>query len=248
MDRMLSHLNVTIPETEEGDPFFDPMDTTSKMSPKYKRQGSLYGYTGHYPGPGKIENEISKPTAKYMIRGYTGNNERENLSPFCLTFLSVLGHRPQRSAVVGEPIVPNENKQQIFRTSSRESLRSSSRSPEPQPRSPMAASEHLLKTFRNFSSHMDTLERYQTAVEHLIQRGQSQEMLLRIVQAKMSQRVNSFSAQVVRTRKLFEAFDINNDGVLDENEFRICLEKLNIQFDDVQSLALFAYFDVNNDG
>lgn len=47
---------------------------------------------------------------------------------------------------------------------------------------------------------------------------------------------------------MFEAFDLNNDGVLDENEFRICLEKLNIQFDDVQVLALFAYFDVNNDG
>ena len=64
----------------------------------------------------------------------------------------------------------------------------------------------------------------------------------------MSERVNSYALQLIRTRKLFEAFDINGDGVLDEGEFRICLEKLNIQFDDVQSLALFAYFDDNNDG
>lgn len=45
-----------------------------------------------------------------------------------------------------------------------------------------------------------------------------------------------------------QAFDLNHDGVLDEGEFRICLEKLNIQLDDVQALALFAYFDHNNDG
>ena len=73
-------------------------------------------------------------------------------------------------------------------------------------------------------------------------------MLLRIVQAKMSERVNSYAMQLVKTRKLFEAFDINKDGVLDEGEFRICLEQLNIQLTDVQNLALFAYFDGNNDG
>ena len=95
---------------------------------------------------------------------------------------------------------------------------------------------------------MDMLERYSTSVLALLERGQTPETLLRIVQAKMSERVNSYALQLIRTRKLFEAFDINGDGVLDEGEFRICLEKLNIQFDDVQSLALFAYFDDNNDG
>lgn len=95
---------------------------------------------------------------------------------------------------------------------------------------------------------MDTEERYSTAAQQLLERGQTQEMLLRIVQAKMSERVNSYALQLIRTRKLFEAFDANGDGVLDETEFRVCLEKLNIQFDDVQVLALFAYFDYNNDG
>lgn len=166
----------------------------------------------------------------------------------CLIVLNngSLGHRPGRTFVVGEPIIPGEPKQALIRTSSRDSLHSPSN--DSIPKTPSAGAEQLMSTFRTYASHMDTIERYHTAVEQLIQRGQSQEMLLRIVQAKMSQRVNSFSAQVIRTRKLFEAFDINQDGVLDENEFRICLEKLNIQFDDVQCLALFAYFDVNNDG
>ena len=38
-------------------------------------------------------------------------------------------------------------------------------------------------------------------------------------------------------------FDVNGDGVLDEVEFREGLERINIQFDDVQFLATFAYFD-----
>lgn len=108
--------------------------------------------------------------------------------------------------------------------------------------------EGLAFNFRAFAKHMDILERYAIAVAALQARGQTQEMLLRLVQAKMSERVNSYALQLIRTRKLFEAFDINGDGVLDEGEFRICLEKLNVQFDDVQCLALFAYFDDNNDG
>lgn len=108
--------------------------------------------------------------------------------------------------------------------------------------------EQAFAQFRNFARHMDTLERYNAATQQLLERGQSQEMLLRIVQSKLSERVSSYAWQQIRTRKLFEAFDFNGDGVLDENEFRVCLEKMNIQFDDVQSLALFAYFDRDNVG
>ena len=69
-----------------------------------------------------------------------------------------------------------------------------------------------------------------------------------MVKAKISERVKSYSEQRVSLRKLFEAFDFNGDGVLDENEFRECLERCNIQFDDAQVLALFAYFDGNYQG
>jgi len=103
-------------------------------------------------------------------------------------------------------------------------------------------------SFRVFAKHMDLHERYQNATSQLLQRGQSQQMLLRIVQAKLSERVTSYAQQRIHTRLLFEAFDFNKDGVLDEHEFRECLEKMNCQFDDIQSLALFAYFDEDYDG
>jgi hypothetical protein len=219
---------MAIPESEHEPDY--ARDTTNKMSPNFKRDGALKGYTGHFPSPKKFNNELTDASTKNMIRGYTG-------------------HRPGRSHVVGEPIIPNEEKQSPSKQiSSSGDLSVYSPKHEGAPQTPSFASEQLQNTFRNYAAHMDTLERYHSAVEQLIQRGQSQEMLLRIVQAKMSQRVSSFSAQVIKTRKLYEAFDLNSDGLLDENEFRICLEKLNIQFDDVQNLALFAYFDVNNDG
>ncbi len=69
-----------------------------------------------------------------------------------------------------------------------------------------------------------------------------------MVQAKISERVRSYAEQMVGLRKLFEAFDFNSDGVLDEMEFRECLERCNIQFDDVQVLSLFAYFDGSYSG
>lgn len=104
------------------------------------------------------------------------------------------------------------------------------------------------RNFRTFVKHVDTVERYNSSVEQLLERGQTQEMLLRIVQSKLSERIHSYASQVLRWRQIFDSFDSNGDGVLDENEFRICLEKQNIQFDDIQCLALFAYFDTNYDG
>lgn len=101
------------------------------------------------------------------------------------------------------------------------------------------------KHFREYTRNLDLAERYEQAVERIMARGQTQEMLLRIVKAKISERVKSYSEQRVSLRKLFEAFDFNNDGVLDEMEFRECLERCNIQFDDSQVIALFAYFDGN---
>lgn len=189
---------------------------------KYRREpGSLTGYTGHYSNPFAEDHVLEKPMTKMMIRGYTG-------------------HRPYLKNLCGEPLIPSEEKQlnQISAMNPEVDGLEEDKGP----------TEGANFNFRTFAKHMDTLERYSQSVQALFERGQSQEMLLRIVQAKMSERVNSYALQLIRTRKLFEAFDINGDGVLDESEFRICLEKLNVQFDDVQSLALFAYFDDNNDG
>jgi hypothetical protein len=106
----------------------------------------------------------------------------------------------------------------------------------------------LVSNFRQYAKNMDTVERYTTAVEQLKERGQTQVMLIRLVQNKLAERVKSYAEQKITTRLLFEAHDVNRDYVLDEFEFRICLEKVNVQLDDVQSLALFAYFDTDFGG
>lgn len=204
-----------------SDYYYDGVVKTSSPNRYYKRTGSLVGYTGHFQHQQEEEHILESPNRKLMIRGYTG-------------------HRPHLKNLCGEPLIPNEEtqKKRLGITESRNNNEEEEDGP--------TQGENF--NFRVFAKHMDILERYSTAVQALLERGQTQETLLRIVQAKMSERVNSYALQLIRTRKLFEAFDINGDGVLDEGEFRICLEKLNIQFDDVQNLALFAYFDDNNDG
>lgn len=209
-------------ETSGRDFYYDGVVKMPSPNNKYyRRTGSLVGYTGHYPSERDEEHVLESPNTKLMIRGYTG-------------------HRPYLKNLCGEPLIPSEEKQR-----QRQGLESASKDNVDEEDGPVQGDNF---NFRVFAKHMDILERYSTAVQALLERGQTQETLLRIVQAKMSERVNSYALQLIRTRKLFEAFDINGDGVLDEGEFRICLEKLNIQFDDVQSLALFAYFDDNNDG
>jgi hypothetical protein len=208
-------------ETTGEDFYDDGVVRLSSPERYYKRTGSLVGYTGHFKTTAEEPHILESPNTKLMIRGYTG-------------------HRPYLKNLCGEPLIASEEKQR-----QRLGLDSASKDKEDDEDGPTQGDNF---NFRVFAKHMDILERYSTSVQALLERGQTQETLLRIVQAKMSERVNSYALQLIRTRKLFEAFDINGDGVLDEGEFRICLEKLNIQFDDVQNLALFAYFDDNNDG
>ena len=101
----------------------------------------------------------------------------------------------------------------------------------------------LITSYRNYGKNLDIVERYTTATEALKERGQTPMMLLRLVQNKCAERVSSYAEQKKNIRLLFEAMDVNHDKVLDENEFRICMERINVQLDDVQILALFAYFD-----
>ena len=84
--------------------------------------------------------------------------------------------------------------------------------------------------FRKLGEHMDTLERYETARQELFHRGQSQEMLMRLVQAKLSERVSSYAQQHIWLRNLFSNFDGDGSDGLDEAEFRQCLELMNVQF------------------
>lgn len=211
--------DLPIPKDPEED--YEYEGIVKVHSPGYRREGSLVGYTGHYQKEFVEQHVLESPNKKMMIRGYTG-------------------HRPHLKNLCGEPLIPSEEKQLSMLGMTESEGQGDSEEEGPR--------EGDNFNFRGFAKHMDTLERYAAAVQNLNERGQSQDMLLRIVQMKMSERVNSYALQLIRTRKIFESFDLNGDGVLDEGEFRICLEKMNIQFDDVQNLALFAYFDDNNDG
>ena len=166
-------------------------ESVKVYSPGYKRpEITLVGYTGHFSAQPPEQHILDSPSKKVVIRGYTG-------------------HRPNLKNLVGEPLIPSESKQlMVLGLDTKNDNDNQEEDEGPQ------QGENF--NFRSFAKHMDTLERYQTAVQNLLERGQSQERLLRVVQAKMSERVNSYASQVIRTRKLFESFDINGDGVLDE--------------------------------
>lgn len=181
------------------------------------------GYSGHgYVDPRFIDDDSKQQVKKYMIRGYSG-------------------HVPEARTVYGTPSIPSDLKQQESRMTQEELNE----------RKINAKEETVIDSkggFRQLSKNMDLRERYTIAIETLLDRDQTQNMLLKIVQAKLSERVNSYAEQKQHIRLLFEGFDYNGDGVLDEGEFRDCLEHTNIQFDDVQVLALFAHFDLDYTG
>jgi len=204
-------------------------DSSKVFPPGYKRPKSIVGYTGHYSIVPEESHILDSPNSKIMIRGYCG-------------------FRPDMQNVVGEPLIPSEEKQQATLGMTSSIANNSFAYGDDYDNDDNNSNNNKSFDFNSFAKNLDIMERYNTAVQHILSRGQSQDRLLKIVQAKISERVSSYAQQHIRTRKLFEGFDNNKDGVLDEGEFRSCLEKLNVQFDDVQCLALFAYFDDDNDG
>lgn len=215
-------------EEEQGTGVIIP--STAAADAKYKT--ALYGYTGHAPGKTKKESD-DRPTHRVMIRGYTG-------------------HVHGTQNLCGVPLIPGideqEEKLHILEhgeSKDSKSLRSSGHLQDKVEQSTLGSS---FTNFRTYGQHMELEERYNTAIQQLWKRGQTQQMLLRLVQSKLSERVNSYAHQMVRARKIFEYFDLDNSATLDEHEFRQFLELSNCYMDDVQSLALFAYFDEEREG
>jgi hypothetical protein len=101
---------------------------------------------------------------------------------------------------------------------------------------------------REMWKNVDIEERYKRAKMAVERDGHNEAMLVEIVQAKLASRVNSYAEQHKKVRLIFKSFDLNGDGVLDEDEFRQCLERMNIQCNDDQVLTLFAYFDTDRSG
>jgi len=183
------------------------------------------GYTGWVQQPPSDTHVLDEPAKKVAIRGYTG-------------------FRPNQGTVIGVPILSSVEEQE----GKERCLLGPHESFASKKREAKAKAAQGVNRLHRAGKNMDLLERYTTARMNIFDRGQTQESLLAQVQAKFSSRVNSYSEQHIHLSKLFEAFDINGDQVLDEDEFRTCMERMNVQFDDFQMLALFAYFDTDNVG
>lgn len=173
-------------------------DSSKIFPPGYKRPKSIVGYTGHYSIAPEESHILDSPNSKIMIRGYCG-------------------FRPDMQNVVGKPLIPSEEKQLATLGITSSSIANNSFSYGNDDEGDNYNSNNTKSfDFNTFAKNLDIMERYNTAVQHLLSRGQSQDRLLKIVQAKISERVSSYAQQHIRTRKLFEGFDNNKDGVLDE--------------------------------
>jgi Ca2+-binding EF-hand superfamily protein len=207
------------------------LDSSKKADIYWKRPNDyLDGYTGTLPQRSD-PYVLDMPMRRIVIRGYTG-------------FI------PNSYQVIGAPAIPSEEKQ-IKRERRRKHYMDGNTVQFEESSGSLANyldSNRHSNGFRSFGKGMDLPERYEAAVTELLRRGQTQEMLLKIVQAKFSERVKSYAEQHIRVRKLFEAFDNHGTGALSETRFRECLESCNVQFDDIQILALFAYFDPDYTG
>jgi len=180
--------------------------------------------TGYWKRPDDIQKNYAGHTQRYHMDDKTTHvldipYKRKMVNGYS-------GHLPNRHETTGAPshLGPKDEPEEIDRG-------------------------EAISNFRTFGKNMDTVERYTNAVEQLwVEHGQTPKMLLKLVQNKLAEKVHSYAEQKVAIRLLFQSHDVNQDFVLDEVEFRICMEKINIQFDDVQSLAIFAYFDTEYDG
>jgi hypothetical protein len=113
---------------------------------------------------------------------------------------------------------------------------------------PPVCSDQQGTHFRVYGSSMALQERYSEAIRKSWERGQTQEMLLRRVRSKLSEKIESYGAHRIRMRKKFEYFDTGKKRSLHELEFRLFLDETNCFLDEVESLALFAYLDVEETG
>ena len=193
------------------------------------------GYTGHITADADPPHVLDVPMKRSACLGYTA-------------------FRPGKKDIVGKPIVSlaeergdGEAKHASMALHSR-GLKNQLEEEESVKSIVKNSASDSLHDFRAQWKNVDIRERYEKAKRAIAERGQSEKLLVQIVQAKLASRVNSYAEQQIKVRKIFQAFDDNGDGVLDEGEFRECLERLNIQLNDDQIVTLFAYFDKDRVG
>ena len=203
-------------------------ETNDKSLPKWKLPPhTLTGYTGILRKKYVEEHILETIHRRRMIRGYSG-------------------FMPNGKTISGKPIIPSDEQQR--------KNHEISMGIDPDYEMKSTRFEHTVddkddfSSFREYAKHMDLLERYADATNQLLARGQSPEMLLILVQAKISERVQSYAQQLIAVKLEFQQYCVNPDEGFNETALREVLERMNIQLDDVQSLALFSFFDVEGNG
>jgi flagellar biosynthesis GTPase FlhF len=187
--------------------FEKPPAPVKPFLPKnWKRpENTLYGYTG-FSERVQEPHVLDEPLSRRVIRGYSG------FIPQARTVCGAASVPTQKQQAEKEKL-QRRRKEMYNRSKSPRSERSAEKPEEdenflfPDTARVAASMEH----FREYTRNLDLAERYEQAVERIMERGQTQEMLLRMVKAKISERVKSYSEQRVSLRKLFEAFDFNSE-------------------------------------
>lgn len=154
-----------------------------------------------------VENEKASPNYRRhgAARGYTGywpRNEIEDDSP-----LKIHTEKPGIQGYTGH--IPNSRSPATKQN--KDSFSPNAYTP---PSTNSSVINNFQQQFRSFGQHLDIFERYNAAIQQLHSRQQSQELLLKIVRAKMSQRVNSYSEQLIHSKNLFESHDINGSSLI----------------------------------
>lgn len=155
------------------------------------------------------------------------------------------GHIPKSADVYGMPIIQAEEFQDLYGPAPVCKYKVSIKDG---PHLGHDVAEHAAYRRSHSFSNEGLRRRYAEAIAYIATKSTTQECLINLIKSKMSDRVNSYAQQQIRTRKIFEYFDFDENGSLDEFEFKKFLELLNCFFSEKQSLAIFAYFDTEFEG
>ena len=139
----------------------------------------LRGYTGNTLSKPLEDDELNAHYRRRMIRGYSG-------------FI------PDARTVSGRPIIPSDDIQ-------KKTIEGGGGTVRFERTVDVEEKKDLHESFKEYAKHMDLLERYADATNQLLERGQTPEMLLKLVQAKISERVRSFAEQFITVKLRFEA-------------------------------------------
>ena len=167
-------------------------------------------------------NEPGWKVPKNYLRGYTGNSLSKPLDEDALNakyrrrmIRGYSGFIPEARTVSGRPIIPSDDVQK--RTIDKEmgtGVMGFERT------DMMEEEKDLQESFKEYAKHMDLLERYTDATNQLLARGQTPEMLLKLVQAKISERVHSYSEQFITVKLRFETAGECIENGFNEGAFR----------------------------